>query len=119
MSSAIKFWLKQKRTALAMTAEDAIQPVISAYNIKACGTMGKVFGILLHMSKAKKITITRTFGEKKSNIESSYNRLLFCRYDHIEIVVLLNLMDMIQPAMVSMNYLLMIYYCYKAPDNVP
>ena len=48
-------------------------------NVTISGAKVKVTGLVLHVSKSKKLNVQKTVGDKRSRRELSYHRLIFCR----------------------------------------
>ena len=63
----------------AVAAVAAYQTVVST-EVRTGGQKVKLVGTALHISKAKKVGYTRTFAEKKAKRETTYFRLVFCRF---------------------------------------
>jgi hypothetical protein len=51
--------------------------------ITECGSKSKVIGMVMHVSKSKKMhlaAVHKVVGEKRTKRELQYHRLVFCRY---------------------------------------
>lgn len=53
--------------------------VITSGNATVGADNVKLLGMILHVSKAKKVAMARSVGEKKVKRDVSYYRMVFCR----------------------------------------
>ena len=76
--SKVSYFLKRGRETDAVASVANWQTVVSA-GVSAAAEKLKCLGYVLHVSKAKKLTVTKTVAEKRHKQEVSYFRLVFCR----------------------------------------
>lgn len=86
--TALSYMIKTGDNVSALQYVTRYPTVLS--NSKEIGTAlkSKLLGTSLHISKAKKVTFSKTLGNKLQRKESSYYRLLFCRLDIVYLTVI-------------------------------
>ena len=76
--SKLSFYLSKGRVADAIASVQAY-PTVMAQGASDCNR-SKCFGLVLHVSKGKKISVVKTSGDaKRTRTEVSYFRLVFLR----------------------------------------
>jgi hypothetical protein len=76
--SKISYLIKRGRVNDAIAAVQTYPKLLSS-GITVSGEKSQLVGLVLHVSKTKKVNLTKAVGEKKFKREVAYHRLVFCR----------------------------------------
>ena len=76
--SKLSFLLKKGRHAEALASVANYKTVVSD-SVSVSGDKVKVMGQVMHVSKGKKMSMSRSINEKRAKVDVTYYRLVFCR----------------------------------------